>query len=838
MAKLTLTAPLSGWLTNLDEVPDAAFAGRMVGDGAAIDPTGSILRAPCDGVVTSVAAARHAVTLRAAAGVDILLHVGIDTVELEGEGFVPQVEQGASVRRGDPLLELDLDRIARGAKSLVTPVVVVDAARFPVTLHAADRFIEAGEPFMEIALAETAGGEPAQAPEEPDATAAVTVHLPHGFHARPAARIADLSRRFGSRVLLSAHGREADAASTVALMGLGVAAGDRVELRAFGADAEAALRALIHGIASGFGEPRATAQAPLPPARNDGPATDSGAAAAAGEARGAVASRGSAAGVAWRLRERRLEFRETGAGAEAEAGRLEAARLAVRARLRELSATAADDAGDILSAQGAFLDDPGLLERAADAIRDGKSAAYAWQGAIREARKLLEATGDARLAERVADLRDVEAQVLQALAGPGAPCPEALPDAAIVLAGELLPSQLAQLDLSKLAGICTAAGGPTSHLALLAASLGIPAVVGAGPGILDIPNGTELLLDADAGRLVVGPGEEELSRARGNLAARRRRRAQLLERATADCATRDGHRVRVFANLVSANDASKAVAAGAEGCGLLRTEFLFHDRAAAPTRDEQAVIYAAIAEALAPRPLVIRLLDAGGDKPLPYLPLPPEENPLLGLRGLRALFRFPELLRDQLAAILEVGSAADCRILLPMITEAGEIGRIRAMIDELGPVRGVALGAMIETPASAALAASMARAADFLSIGTNDLAQYTLAMDRTHPELAAAFDYLHPAVLHQVASVCGAAAACGREVSVCGALASEPAAAPVLVGLGVRTLSAVPAVIPELKERLRSVSLESCRELAREALAQDDARGLRQVLDDFAERLE
>lgn len=836
MPKLVLAAPISGWVVPLDDVPDAAFAERMVGDGAAIDPTDSILRAPCDGVVTAIAAASHAVTLRAVSGAEVLLHVGIDTVGLNGEGFTRRVEEGATVRRGDPLLELDLDRLARGAKSLVTPVVVMDAARFTVTLPGQDCLIRAGEPFLEIGDVQPSREEEPASTAEPDAAADVVVHLPHGFHARPAARIAGLSRQFTSRVVLSAHGREAHAGSTVALMGLGVGAGDRVELRAFGADAEAAVRALVDGIASCFGDAQELEKVPASAACcRDGKASPC-AAVPEGEARGTAASRGLAIGVAWQLAEQEFAFAEAGTGVAVETARLEEARSSARKRLLRLTTAAGDDTGDILSAQGAFLDDPELLAAADNAIRDGKSAAQAWRTAIHGGRKMLEATGDARLAERAADLRDVELQVLQALAEPAGATPDPLPESAIVLARELLPSQLARLDLSKVAGFCTAAGGPTSHVALLAASLGIPAVVGAGAAVLDVPGGAPVLLDADDGRLVVDPGEEELSRARGRIEARRARREHLAERAREDGCTADGRRIRVFANLASIADAVKAIESGAEGCGLLRTEFLFQDRTVAPSVTEQAAAFRAIADALAPRPLVIRLLDAGGDKALPYLPLPTEANPLLGLRGLRALFRFPGLLRDQLTAILQVESASECRILLPMVTEAGEIGRVRAIVEELAGRSGkkVAVGAMIETPAAVALARSIARAADFLSIGTNDLAQYTLAMDRTHPDLAGAFDYFHPAVLYQVAAVCEAAAENGRGVSVCGALASEPAAAPVLIGLGVQTLSAVPATIPELKHRIRSLSFAACRDLARDALAQEDAGALRRLVDDFA----
>jgi multiphosphoryl transfer protein len=854
MGKLVLSAPLSGWLTPLDQVPDPAFAGRMVGDGAAIDPVDAILRAPCDGVISMIAKARHALTLRAESGAEILLHVGIDTVALDGDGLVVRVEQGARVRRGDPLVDIDLDRVARRARSLITPVVVTDARQFPVTVGKSNCLIGAGEPFLEIGQADGAAIAASARPATsaiPDATGETVVRLEHGFHARPAARIARASRKYRSRVVLTAHGRQADAGSTVGLMALGVGFGDRVELRAFGADAASVVRALIEEIGAGLGE--APVRVPIEdmgpgpgeaPVRMREPARPTpGAATAAAtvrEIRGAVASRGLAIGVARQYVEPRIEVAEAGAGVELELETLVAALAAVKTRLEAMAAIG----NDILGAQCEFLDDPGLLDDARAAVRAGKSAGQAWRNAIGKAQDLFRQTGVARLTERVADLADVERQVLQALAKATDAAPIELPEAAIVLAAELLPSQLARLDPAKVAGLCSAAGGPTSHVALLAASMGIPALVGAGASVLSIPDGTRLLLDADAGRLVIEPDEEETARTRGRMADRRSRRARDLLDARPDCYTQDGCRIEVFANLGSLADASHAVECGAEGCGLLRTEFLFRNRTAAPTAAEQAAEYKAIAEALSPRPLVIRLLDAGGDKPIPFLPLPREENPLLGLRGLRATLRFPELLRDQLAAIIEVhaglpaeSAAARCRILLPMITEPEEIRAVRRIIDELaGETESgdrIAVGAMIETPASAILARAIAAEADFLSIGSNDLAQYTLAMDRAHPLLAAAFDYFHPAVLQQIAAVCEAAGRQGRGVSVCGALASDPQAAPVLIGLGVRTLSAVPGVIPELKGVVRALSLAACRERARRALEENSAAGLRKALEVF-----
>ncbi|HEV2284876.1 MAG TPA: putative PEP-binding protein, partial [Steroidobacteraceae bacterium] len=285
------------------------------------------------------------------------------------------------------------------------------------------------------------------------------------------------------------------------------------------------------------------------------------------------------------------------------------------------------------------------------------------------------------------------------------------------------------------------------------------------------------------------------------------------------------------ANVGSAADALAAVRNGAEGCGLLRTEFLFLERESPPSVTEQTAAYQQIADALGGRPLTIRTLDAGGDKPIAYLPQPAEANPALGLRGVRTSLASPPLLRAQLEAILQVRPGAQCRILLPMITDVAEVAAVRAVLDELraelSVTRAVEVGVMIETPASALIAERLVEVADFLSIGTNDLTQYTLAMDRLHPLLAPRLDALHPAVLKLIAGAAAAAAGRGRMVAVCGGLASEPLAAPLLVGLGVQELSAVAAVIPRLKADLSRVTLEQCRALACAALSAADAAAVR-----------
>ncbi|WP_414696190.1 phosphoenolpyruvate--protein phosphotransferase [Phenylobacterium sp.] len=644
--------------------------------------------------------------------------------------------------------------------------------------------------------------------------------LPHGLHARPAARLAARAQGFRAELSLTAGARAADIRSAVALMTLGAGHGQTVTLSAAGddaADALAALKALLREIAA---SERAAAPATAKPVEQPtAPRVEE-----PGALRGVTAAPGLAIGVAVRLADPEPVVTEASRGAEAESAALREALAKVAVQLAGGARSGHATGQDILAAHQAFLADPELRSRADAAIAGGASAGVAWREAVRATVAALRSLGDPRFAERADDLLDLERQVLFALSGEEAPRPQ-LPSGAVVIADELLPSQLLGLEAAGVAGFCTARGGATSHVAILAQAMGVPALAAMGEGLLKIPDGAAVILDADAGVLRVAPDRATFERAQGALAARAATREA--ERASAAEPGRlsDGTAVEVLANLGAVAEAGPAVGQGAEGCGLFRTEFLYLERQSPPTEDEQATAYQAVAEALEGRPLTIRTLDAGGDKPLAFAPAPHEANPALGLRGLRAGLRAPALLRTQLAAILRVEGPV--RILLPMVNDLADVRAVRRLLDELAPGRRVELGVMVETPAAALLADQLAREADFLSLGTNDLTQYVLAMDREHPELAPGLDGLHPAVLRLVARVAEAAAAAGRPACVCGGLASDPLAAPLLVGLGVRSLSAAPAAIPGLKARLKALDLAACQAAARAALDLTSAEDVR-----------
>jgi phosphocarrier protein FPr/phosphocarrier protein len=841
---LTLVAPLAGWSTALAEAPDEVFAARLLGDGVAIDPTAETLHAPCDAEIVLLPASRHAVTLRTAAGCEVLLHVGIDTVTLGGEGFEAHVREGDRVRAGDALLTFDLDFLARRARSVLTPIIITTESGWEIRKRSLDRLVAAGEWLMEVAAQPTNAIQltPATTNAPSYATRRLRVSFEHGIHARPAALLARSLRPLAADVRVLARGREANARSTVALMALGVQHGEEIEIRASGADAHNALDALtaVFGARAAPGESTSSARPASPQAAAAQQSTASASPVARGVLRGVTASTGLAVGRALQLQRPEIVLRELGAGIAEEHAALDRARAQVRGRLERRTRGPSSGereegaASEIAAAHLELLDDPELLAVARAAIEAGRSAGFAWRSAVRENAAALEALADARLRERVDDLLDLETQVLLALQGEPEGRSADLPPQAILIARELLPSQLIALDGARVAGIGMAAGGATSHAAILAAAMGIPALVALGNEVLAVANGTEVVLDAAGGRLEIAPGRERLEAARAQVAALAARGAALAAAAQRECRTADGIRIEVLANIGSLAEAQAARRNGAEGCGLLRTEFLFLDRHSPPSEAEQTAEYQKIADVLGERPLTIRTLDAGADKPIAYLPMPPEENPALGLRGIRTSLAWPDLLRTQLRAILAVRGPAHCRVMLPMITDPQEIEPVRSMLEELrrelGRAEPISLGVMIETPASAVLAERIAAAADFLSIGTNDLTQYTLAMDRGHAQLAARLDALHPAVLRLIARTAEGARAHGRHAAVCGRLASEPLAAPLLIGLGVNELSAVPAAIPELKARVATLTLAACRALAAEALRQTSPAAVRALL--------
>jgi len=698
------------------------------------------------------------------------------------------------------------------------------------------------------------GDEPEQAPDRPSPEGddvkelRLVVNNRLGLHARPAARFVGALAGTEARVEVfnESRGRgPADGRSLTGLATLAVRQGDEIVVTASGGGAADALAALEALASANFGDAEGRdaeggeaeeGDAPAAPrgveASAAAPRADTPAAAEAASAprpgtclRGVAASAGIAIGPARPLRPGEPPVEEGPGGTPAEErARLEAARAAVRDDLEETRAAVTARAGaaeaDIFTAHALLLDDAAIVEPALRLIDEGEPAGRAWRAAAREAAAAFRALDDPYLRERAVDVEDVSGRVLARLAGvpPGA----VLDAPGIVVADELTPREAAGLDPADAWAIATARGGATAHAAILARALGIPAVVGLGGSLLAIAEETPLIVDGEAGVIHVDPDPQALAEYETRRAAAEAERRAALALAAEPGALRDGRRVEVFANVGSPAEARLALDNGAEGIGLLRTEFLFLDRAEPPGEEEQADVLREIAGALDGRPVVVRTLDTGADKPLPFLRQDPEANPFLGRRGIRLSLSSPDLMRTQLRAILRVAAEHPLKVMFPMVATLEELRAARALLDEaraeLGGRTELEVGVMVEVPALALEAARFAPEVDFFSIGTNDLAQYVMAADRGNAAMADLLNGSLAPVLALTAAVTAAAAAHGRWVGVCGELAGDPGAAVLLAGLGVRELSMAGSRIPAVKAALREVDWAAAQSAARGAL--------------------
>ena len=823
-AHLKLSAFASGIVVPIEAVPDPVFAGRMLGDGLAIDPSAGVLYAPCDGSVAQLHRSHHACVLESADGVRMLLHIGIDTVLLKGEGFTPRVAEGEAVRAGQPLIEFDIDVLKRHGKPVVTMLVIENGDAYRIDWRADIRPIAIGEPLMSVvdagtpALAAPASNQGnTESASIETANGWATVRHAGGLHARPCALLANAVKIFDAVVEVRAHGKVANARSATAIMGLAIGEGEEVEISASGPNAGDALEAAIIAL-----ETPSEMEHAAPAVE---PVVVSGASLLPGQLAGVVASPGMAMGVTVRLEHAVGAINEQGEGETLERRALVAALHAVvgdiESAIAEAERRGFTEQAEIFAAHRVLADDPEMFAYASGLIAAGKSAAFAWRASVEAQCATLAATGNSLLAGRVADLRDIERQVLRKLAGDTASEPD-LPPNAVVLADDLVPSDFSMLVRAKAAAIVTAKGGATSHIAILARAQGIPTLVAVGLPLAEVRDGVNVIVDAERGVLDIAPTLKRIATAKAVIERQSAARAEVLALAHEKAETTDGVRIEVAANIATAADAAEAVKLGAESVGLLRTELLFLDRETAPSEAEQRAAYQAVIDGLEGRSAIIRTLDVGADKSLPYIPMPEEENPALGLRGIRLCLARQALLVEQLRAILAVQPLNAVKIMLPMVTDAAEVAATRAVLDRLTREMGIAgrveLGVMIETPSAAILADQLAQVADFFSVGTNDLTQYALCMDRTNPALAARVDGLHPSVLRLLAQAAQGAANNGKWLGVCGAMASDPVAVPLLIGLGVTELSVSPAVIPEIKAVVRRLNVAECRSVAQAAL--------------------
>ena len=817
-ADTTLISPLDGTVVALEKVPDPVFSEHMLGNGLAILPASQTVFAPLDGTVTNINAAKHALVIKHG-DMEVLIHVGLESVTLQGEGFELFIQKGQTVRAGQKLLTFDLNILTKKAASPLVMLVITSPADAPVTVLA-DEHIKTGLPFFSVR--NTAATAETRTSAEVTESAPLLLKNPSGLHARPAAMLAAVAAKHAYFVELCKGRQCADVKSIVSLMGLGLQCNDSVTFRVYGPKetAQPILDQLTAAFESVLGNPETVSE----PTEETAELTEN--------IHGICACGGMACGKAFLLKNSTFSFEENANNPATERETLDRALQVLGEQMKKRLAEEKNAVTrDILNAHLLLLNDPLLASTTRQMIEQGKTAAFAFNSAIRRSVDILKQTKNRFLMERIADLKDLRREVLCQLTGQQRRT-LCIPDNSIIIAEELLPSDVSALPQNT-AGVLLANGSPTAHAGILLRNRNIPSLVRAGKSILSIPPQTVILLNADTGRVILNPSSEQQKQFEERLRRTREINQQESARAHEPATTQDGLRIYVEGNTAGPEEAARSYAAGAEGIGLVRTEFLFQDRPFAPSEEEQLATYQAILDAQPGQPVTFRLLDAGGDKPMPFINIAPEENPIVGVRGVRALKHNERFFRTQLRALLRVTPQDRVRIMLPMITFVEEVQRFRQILNQeataLGLKETAQLGIMVEVPAVALLAKQFAPHVDFFSIGTNDLTQYTLAIDRNHKDLSPQADALHPAVLRLIAQTCDGALESKKPVAVCGALASEPDAVAFLIGLGVTHLAVSSGMVARIKARIRKSNFHRCRELAQQALQLPDAASVREL---------
>lgn len=828
--RLEVMAPLSGFLMALETVPDPVFAQKLVGDGVSIDPVSNVLKAPVAGEIIQIHSSSHALTVRTSHGIEILIHIGLDTVKLGGKGFEPLVKKGDTVALGQDLIKFDADFVATNARSLLTQVVVTNPESITELLRETGS-VDACSDVIFTVIPATASARVEQSSDSQRIISdSFVVVNPSGLHARPASVLAGLARQFECELHLQKGDRTANARSVSAVMGLEVEKGDKIVLVANGPDAQKAVDHILPRLREGLGENLKAAAAEQQTTFKKAEKT------AINQLAGIGASRGIAIGRVLKLKPEKFDIIEQGRGSKYEQAEFT---NAVKRAILQLSSLGDKlkrggnpERAAIFAAHADLLDDPELLELVERAIIAGKSAPFAWNKAFNAHAMRLQGLNNQLLAARANDLRDVGFRVLRILLSIEEKTLNVI-DKQVVIAEDLTPSNIVSIDKELVVACCTVAGGATSHVAILARSMGLPAIVGLDPAALDLEDGLMVVVDGSNGLLTVQPDEAEVAAVENTMVVEEKTRAEEKRHADEPAVTTDGVRITVAANVGETASTNLAVELGAEGVGLLRSEFLFMNRAVAPTEDEQYEAYLSVAMQMGKnRPVIIRTLDVGGDKPLSYLPIPKEENPFLGERGIRVCLNRPEILITQLRAILRVSQQYDIRVMFPMIADISEWRQANKILQQTAEAIGippVKAGIMVEIPAAALLADTFAAEASFFSIGTNDLTQYALAMDRGHPKLAAQIDAMHPSVLRLMSIVAEAGRKRQIEVGVCGGLASDLEGIAALIGMGIGKLSVDIPVIPTVKATVRRLSVDRCSKLVREAIRMSDAGSVRQA---------
>lgn len=820
---LKVFPPLDGILYDITNTPDEAFAMKVLGDGVTIDPLSNKIYAPVSGKVKSIYRTKHAIII-SSNSIDILIHVGLETVKLNGTGFSLFIKEGDSVKCGDVIGEFDTDYVASNSKSLMSPVIVLDLdpEKFKIKTNIFE-YTDFNRPIFEVIATNEINIDENKSLEKLLVSDEIIVLNPQGIHARPAAQIASKVKSLKMEVYLEKNGVQINAKSVVEILGLAINQNDRIRIKSSSKEAIDILTSLIIGIKEDKLE-------------NIVKPNDYYAKVEDNKYYGIIAVDGLAIGKICYKKDSEFSFVENCDDYSLELDKLaEIYILAKNAINNEIKNINNNEMMSILSSHVELLDDPILYEHIVNVIKDNKTSAFAINQVIDEQCDKLSKLNSKLIAERQADLKDIKKRLLLLLDNTKVVL-QNYEEKTILVADEFTPSEIISLH-KNIVGLVSVKGGTTSHVSILAKSLNIPLLIGVAPSVLNLNNKEVAILNLKESYLNIEPSKQELANIRKEIELIDSIKKQNLAQANKESMTVDQVKISCLGNIANLVEAEQLQINGADGVGLFRTEFIFIDKDSAPSNEEQFHIYKEIiAKSKSSYPFIIRTLDIGADKKLSYLNSFEEYNPVLGLRGIRLCLHYKELFIDQLKAILSQ-NVPNLKIMIPMISDILEFREVKKIcyevIDELKLNIKFELGIMVEVPSVAIMSDIFAKEVDFFSIGTNDLTQYTLAIDRENSMLAKSLDHLHPSVLRNIKLVVDGAKYYHKPVSVCGQMASEKMAIIILIGLGITSLSMNLVNIPDNKAFIRSLSYEKCKQIAENCLQLATANEVRIYLQQF-----
>lgn len=845
-----ILSPIAGKVIAIEQVADPAFSEKMLGDGLAIRPSleMGVILAPCDAKVQNLQDTKHAVVLVTEQNTEILIHVGLETVTLKGEGFKAFTKAGSNVKKGDKLLEVNFVAIASKVPSIdviVTTTSLSEDKELEKTSQSnvgnLEDFITVVKKNSKLATVDSFSN---QTGVNSVVTTKVKIVNKNGIHARPASNLVKTVTACGCEINLKKDDKTINAKSVIGILSLGLKYDDEVEIIAIGKGAKEAIAIITQAFVEGLGEGEhvynnSKTTTPPAPSSKSHPTESMGEIDFSHEVdlQGVIASPGLAIGKSFLLQENNFSIQEDADNKDAEIQKLKEVLVKTKEEItkdiQNAQSLRQNTQVEIFQAHLEILQDITLYDEAKRIIDEqGKTAAFAWKESIKSACEALESTNNRLLIERKADLKDIERRVLKIMLG----IIEdniTYPQDSIIIAEDLIPSDLNNFNRN-VVGVALAKGSTTSHAVLMLRNMGIPSLVALGIDILKVPDSTNIILDGSTSKIIVNASQDKLNSIKSQKEASEKVKAENLKNARAKAITKDNHEIKVYSNISNDTQAPKTYELGAEGIGLLRTEFLFFNSLVEPTIEEQRNLYQVALDAMQGGPIIVRTLDVGGDKPINYMPLPAEDNPIVGVRGIRNYSKNLNIIKHQLKALLSVKPVILCKIMVPMVSEIYEIIKFKELVEnikkELNITDKIKIGTMIEVPSSALMAEQFAQHVDFFSIGTNDLTQYTLAMDRGNSHLTGRLKNLNPAVLKLIKMTVDGGNKYNIPTAVCGAMASELISVPILIGLGIKELSVSMNSIPDVKALIRKLDYEKCKKIAAEALMADSPEQVEQIV--------